>query len=141
MKLRRTVICLALTLMALPLALEAKKRHWQEGTLFEAERQEISAFPGPIIWPVYWPGWRLFYVWLYTVQTEDMTYELLWHGPEPLNVTVNRKLKFAPGNNSEVYVLDDNGKERKLTLTRKTARSPNQKPDPAHESAPQPMAP
>lgn len=122
MKLRRAVICLAVALLALPLALEAKKRNWQEGTLFEAEREQISAYPAPVFWPVYWPGWRLLYVWIYRVQTDDVTYELLWRGPEPLNVTVNRKVKFAVGNNSVVYVLDDNNYERKLTLYRKTAK-------------------
>ncbi len=106
-------------------ASEAKgdQRNWMEGTITNAELREVGPLARQIPWPIYWPTiYRPRLVWIYTIEAETVTYELVWGGRRPLNVTVHGKTKLASGSSGIVYLLDDDGKERKLTLFKKTAR-------------------
>jgi hypothetical protein len=125
---------LLLVLLVLPLALLAspdkekkqKKREWISGTITKAEVKSAGTFGYPMFWPVLY---KTKYVWLYTIETNKITYELLWPFEMPLNVTINGPVQIAPGKNSTYYLIDDEERENRLMVFRKTAK-------PAPESPP-----
>ena len=59
--------------------------------------------------------------WEYMVEAQGKSYVLSSRDREPLNVTVHGVSEVALGKNSSAYLIDDNGKEHKLWLT-KTSR-------------------
>jgi hypothetical protein len=72
----------------------------------------------------------------YWIETADTTYVLSqvfdparnWRRPKPLNVTLNGKTKIAI-EGTDAHILDDAGKDVKLPIARKIARTPA--PDPS----------
>lgn len=122
---------LLLMLLVLPLVLVAapeqekekqkkkKERPWLAGTLKSAEMKDAGTFGYPMFLPLLY---KTKYVWLYTVETEKVIYELLWPFEMPLNVTINGEVQIAPGKNSAYYVMDDEKRENRLTVFRKTAK-------------------
>ncbi len=66
----------------------------------------------------------------YWIETADTTYILSqmfnpmrnWRRPKPLNVTVNGKTKIAV-DGADAHILDDAGKDIKLPIARKIART------------------
>jgi hypothetical protein len=71
----------------------------------------------------------------YWIETADTTYILSqmfnparnWRRPKPLNVTLNGKTKIAI-DGTDAYILDDAGKDVKLPIARKIARTPAEDP-------------
>lgn len=123
---------LLIVLLVLPLALLAspdkdkkKKREWMTGTIAKAEMKSAGTFGYPMFWPVLY---KTKYVWLYTIETDKITYELLWPYEMPLNVTINGTVEIAPGKNSTYYLMDDEERENRLMVFRKTAKPTPESP-------------
>ena len=96
-----------------------KNREWITGTIASAEMKDAGTFGYPMFMPLVI---KTKYVWLYKVETEKVTYELLWPFAMPLNVTIYGEVEIAPGKNSTYYVIDDEGREIRLSVFRKTAK-------------------
>jgi hypothetical protein len=71
----------------------------------------------------------------YWIETADTTYILSmtfnpmrnWRSPKPLNVTLNGKTKIAI-DGADAHILDDAGKDVKLPIAEKIARTPAESP-------------
>ncbi len=97
-----------------------KKREWEKATVVSAEQKDASGYTFQFVGPL---GYKTTKAWLYTLETETIVYELLWPGEMPLHVTINGEVRLAKGKESIYYLLDDNEKERRLTLFKKTAKA------------------
>lgn len=72
----------------------------------------------------------------YWIETAETTYVLSttydsmrnWRRPKPLNVTLNGKTKIAI-DGTDAHILDDAGKDVKLTIAQKIARTPAADPN------------
>ncbi len=104
----------------------ANNRQWKDAKVVNiaSDRAGAIAIPiGPAV--VAAPITRIYY-W---IQTDDTTYVL---GPaiskrQTLNVTLYGKTKIAvDGRNA--HILDDDGKDRKLPIAEKIARTPAEEP-------------
>jgi hypothetical protein len=126
---RRLLIVLLLfplVLLAAPDKQKKKKnREWMEGAVAAAEMKEAGTFGYPMFMPLLY---KTRYVWLYKIETEKITYDLLWQFEMPLNVTINGTVQIAPGKNSTFYLIDDEGREHRLVIFRKTAKTPPPSP-------------
>lgn len=122
---RRTRRCrplpflLVLLLFLTPLLAKEKKREWQVGKLISAETKDAGVVGLPIAGIVVVKNIQW---WVYVIETDSLTYELLWRSTKPLNVTVEGRIKFAVAKNGKLFVVDDGGKERKLSVLRKKAK-------------------
>jgi hypothetical protein len=127
---RRLLIVLLLfplVLLAAPDKQKKKKnREWMEGTVASAEMKDAGTFGYPMFMPLLY---KTRYMWLYKIETEKITYELLWQFEMPLNVTINGTVQIAPGKNSTFYLIDDEGREYRLAIFRKTAKGPPPTPE------------
>lgn len=112
-----TMVCIFLILT--PLLAKEKQRAWQTGKLVFAEEKEGGAVAMPINGAIVAGRIKS---WLYTIETETTIYELHWKSAKPINLTVNGPVKFAIEKNNTAFLIDEDGKERKLGLLRKTAR-------------------
>jgi len=108
------------------------KREWQTATVKSAEQKDASGFTFQFVGPL---GYKTKVAWLYTLETETIVYELLWPAEMPLHVTINGEVKLAKGKDSAYYILDDNGKERRLTIYKKTAKPKKDTVEPAKLAA------
>jgi hypothetical protein len=116
---------LALFLVACQLQSKEKKRDWQMGTLTRVESNDEGAAALPVagvvvVVPIH--------EWTYVVETDSMVYVFGRKSPRSLNVTVNGKVKFAIDKNAKGYLIDDDGKEFQVSVTRKIAKSPEKAP-------------
>ena len=111
------VLAVALSSVAEP---KEKPRKWQTARVKSAEQKDASGFTFQFIGPL---GYKTKTAWLYTIETDDIIYELLSPAEMPLHLTINGETKIAAGKGSTYYLLDDGGRERRLTIYRKTARS------------------
>jgi hypothetical protein len=64
--------------------------------------------------------------WTYTVETDTMVYGFSaigkgWH-QRPRNLSVGKEVKFAFGENEDVWLLDEDGKEFKASVTKKAVK-------------------
>jgi hypothetical protein len=94
---------------------KSHERHWQSGTLVDVRAETgLRFFKGTS---------QRSDAMLYTIETPQYTYvakrTMTRRGDKPLLVTVNTPVKFAL-EGATVYVLDESGKEHKLTLEKKT---------------------
>ncbi len=120
---RLTLVVFLTFVIASPAEDQRRQRNWMEGTITNAELREIDSVGRQTPRPIYWPTiYRPRLTWVYTVEAKTLTYELLWTGRRPLNVTVHGKTKLALGGGGIIYLLDDEGKEQKLTLFKKIAK-------------------
>lgn len=114
------VLLIASLLVANPLSAKEKQRDWQTGKLISAESMDAGTIAVPIAGVVVAKDLR---AWVYTIETDSMTYELVWRFGAPLNLTVNSTIKFAIEKKNKAFVIDDEGKERQLSVYRKTAKN------------------
>jgi hypothetical protein len=115
---RFAVLLLAISLLAVIPSRAQKKRDWQVGKLVSAEIMDAGTVALPVGGMVIAKDLK---VWVYVIETDRMRYELIWKSREPLNLTVNGGVRFALEKNS-AYVIDEDRKERKLSLQKKTAK-------------------
>lgn len=115
---RLVLLTLLLILPAFSIAKETS-REWQTGKVKSAELKDASGFTFSLLGPV---GYKTKSAWLYVIETEKISYELLWPSEMPLHLTINGEVKIAPGKGNTYYLLDDSGKEKRLTLYKKTAK-------------------
>jgi hypothetical protein len=120
-------LLLSLTLAVLPGVSKDKQREWQTGKLISIEQ---GAEPGPGIVtgttnPVVIPTKRK--IWTYTAETDTIIYSFSTRGKgfheRSQHLTVGKDLKFALGGKQDVWLLDEDGKEFKASVT-KTATKP-----------------
>jgi hypothetical protein len=121
-------LLLSFTLIVLPGVSKDKKREWQTGKLISVE-QGTEAGAGvitgkttttPLVIPTTYKTWT------YTVETNTMVYGFSaigkgWH-ERPHNLTIGKEVKFALGDKEDVWVLDEDGKEFKASVTKKAAK-------------------
>lgn len=62
------------------------------------------------------PCWNILTSWEYTIEVQGKSYALFWPNVAPLNVTINGAIQIAFGKSGAVYLIDDNGKERKVRV-------------------------
>jgi len=95
-----------------------KQRAWQTGKLSNFQ----STTGGTVVVPV--AGILVakdIQAWVYFVTTDSIDYQFGIRANQPLNLTVNANIKFAI-EKSNVFVIDDDGKEWQLAVLKKTAR-------------------
>jgi hypothetical protein len=56
--------------------------------------------------------------WIYTIETETMSYGLSFPSKHPLSLPINGQVKFALEPKGEAFLLDEKGKEVKGTLAK-----------------------
>jgi len=100
---------------------DAKDRSWQTAKLLSAELREGNAVAVPIMARLLLEGLSRGYV----LETETTVYETQWRSPKPLSLTVNGPVKFAVEKGNVLFLIDEDGKERKLGIIRKTAKAAN----------------
>ena len=118
---KRFCLVLLALLLILPAfsAAKEKQREWQAGKVKSAELKDASGFTFSLLGPV---AYKTKSAWLYIIETEKISYELLWPSEMPLHLTINGEVKLAPGKGNTYYLLDDSGKEKRLTIYKKTAK-------------------
>lgn len=104
------IFCFALSLTPL----HAKDREWQTGLLIDVQSQNIGRL---------YQGTTLRHdTWEYSIDDGKYVWvlqrELHLRGDKPLFVTVNAPVKFVIDKH-DAYLLDDDGKEHKLSLLSK----------------------
>jgi hypothetical protein len=102
--------------------IHAKDRSWQTAKLLSAELSEGDAVAVPINGAIVTGRIKS---WVYVLETETTVYETQWRSPKPLSLTVNGFVKFAVEKGNVLFLIDEDGKERKLGIVRKTAKSAN----------------
>jgi hypothetical protein len=119
-------LLLSLTLAVLPGVSKDKNREWQTGKLMSVE-QGTQAGPGivtgtasPVVIPTTYKTWT------YTVETDTMVYGFSaigkgWH-ERPRHLTIGKEVKFALGEKEDAWLLDDDGKEFKASVTKKATK-------------------
>jgi hypothetical protein len=101
---------------------DAKDRAWQTAKLVSAELKEGSAVAVPINDAIVAGRIKS---WVYVLETETTVYEAQWRSPKPLSLTINGPVKFAIEKGNVLFLIDEDGKERKLGVIRKTAKAAN----------------
>ena len=101
---------------------DAKDRSWQTAKLLSAELREGNAVAVPINGAIVTGRIES---WVYVLETETTVYETQWRSPKPLSLTVNGPVKFAVEKGNVLFLIDEDGKERKLGIIRKTAKAAN----------------
>lgn len=121
-----TVTLLLSFTLAVPGVSKDKHREWQAGKLMSVE-QGTEAGPGIVTGttnPLVIPTTRK--VWTYTVETDTMVYGFSTRGKglheRPQHLTVGTQVKFALGEKEDVWLLDEDGKEFKASVTKKAAK-------------------
>lgn len=123
MKNRSLIVFLAACVLACPLQAQQNSSHaWQAGMLTDVEPNDEGAVTMPVSGMTVVVPIRK---WTYTVETNEMVYVFGRRSLKPLNVIVNRKLKFALESNMKATVLDDQGKEFHVSVIRKIAKTPH----------------
>jgi hypothetical protein len=124
----KTIILLTLALAVLPGFSNDKKWEWQTGKLVSVEQDAESA-PGivtgtttPLVIPT------TLKTWTYTVETDTMINGFSargkgWHERSRLS-SIGKDVKFAFGDKENVWLVDEDGKEFKVTVTKKAAKAP-----------------
>jgi hypothetical protein len=91
----------------------AKDRQWQEGKLLDSEEKQESA------------GMSVEFYQYYVIEGPELTYvccqHLIWRWSKPADLIVNTPVKFAISKN-DLFILDQQGKEYKTKIVKKTAR-------------------
>jgi hypothetical protein len=119
-------LLLSFTLAVLPGVSKDKKREWQTGKLIGVE-QGTQSGPGvvtgttnPLVIPT------TYRTWTYTIETDTMIYGFSaigkgWH-QRPRNLSIGKEVKFAFGEKEDVWLLDEDGKEFKASVTKKAVK-------------------
>ncbi len=125
MRTRTLVVLLAFSLIVIPSLSKDKKRDWQTGKLVSIEEGIPKTSPG-IILPGYSPlvVHATYRVWIYTVETETMSYGFSVQSQHPRPLTINSQVKFALEPKGKAFLLDEEGKEFKASLVKKAAKQP-----------------
>jgi hypothetical protein len=110
-------MCCLLALATAPVG--AKERSWQTAMLLSAELKEGDAVAVPINGAVVAARIKS---WVYVLETETTVYEAQWRSPKPLSLTIKGPVKFAVEKGNVLFLIDEDGKERKLGVIRKTAK-------------------
>lgn len=97
-----------------------KKRAWQTGKLVNFESADAGRVVVPVAGLIVAKDIK---GWVYLVMTDSMEYQFGIRSSKPLNLTVNRNVKFAIEKDN-VFLIDDEGKEVRLGVFKKTAREP-----------------
>lgn len=108
---------LALILLFASLAYAAN-RNWQDGTVIRTATSNNGAAAIPIGTSVYALPIRST---LYRINTAELS--IVCNTERPLNVTINKKTKIAI-EGQKLFIIDDDGKERKLRIMQKEALPP-----------------
>jgi hypothetical protein len=127
MKTRSLVVFLAICLLARESFPGDKSRDWQTGTLISIEQGSESG-PGMITSGVVVNS--KYPTWVYVVETETMTYAFL-EGPHglprrymhPRPFTLGSQVKFVLGSKESAFLLDEKGKQFKVSVVKQTIRS------------------
>jgi len=103
-----------------------KRRHWTTANIRAAEPVLLSALALKLISlsaspPL--PCEELIVSWNYVIQVEGRTYTFRWSARNALDVTIDGMNQFALGKKGSAYLIDDNGKERRVQLA-PTAKNP-----------------
>ena len=116
-------LLLCLTLVALPGVSKDKKREWQTGKLISVE-QGTEAGPAIPTGTTTIPS--TYKTWTYTVETDSVVYGFSARGKglheRPRHLTIGNQVTFALGEKKDVWVLDEDGKEFKASVTKKAAK-------------------
>jgi hypothetical protein len=106
-----------------PVTAKSHERHWQSGTLVDVRTETGSRLVGRMSAGAGTLSTRRNDATFYTVETPEYTYlakrTMTRRNDKPLLVTVNTAVKFAL-EGVTVYLLDESGREHKLTLEKKT---------------------
>ncbi len=116
-----TAICCFFAI-ATSLRSDAKDRSWQTAKLLSAELREGNAVAVPINGAIVAGRIKS---WVYVLETETTVYEAQWRSPKPLSLTVNGRVKIALEKGNVLFLIDEDSKERKLGVIRKTAKVAN----------------
>ena len=123
-RLRRAILFLAVCTVICP----AKDRAWTTGTLMDSETERgtrtvgipSTVGSGPLIVPMRND------ITLYTIDDGKYVWvvsrRMVKKNEKPLDLTVNAPVKFAI-ENGNCYLLDDEGKEHKLVVEKKTLKT------------------
>jgi hypothetical protein len=117
---RTTAICCLFAFATSPI--DAKDRLWQTAKLVSAELKEGGAVAVPINGAIVAGTIKS---WVYVLETDTTVYEAQWRSPKPLSLTVNGPVKFAVEKGNVLFLIDEDGKEQKLGIMRKTAKGTN----------------
>lgn len=98
-----------------------KHRQWVRANVTEADPTFFPPveIPWLVLSPSPIPGTPLLpgpASWTYTVEVQGKSYVLYWRHPQTLNITIHGTIEFALGKRGSAYLIDDNGKERKLRI-------------------------
>ena len=125
------VIARFLLLLVAAAAAKDKPRDWKSGVLLEVAREKGSRVVGHMSGSDGNVNGHLVQkrddATYYTIETGDLIYvakrTLTSRGDKQLKLTVNAPIKFAISGD-DFFVLDEDGKEHKLTLEEKRAKQP-----------------
>lgn len=103
----------------LPLSTKSKHRDWKKGDVSAVEPVFLSSLvlkitsrPGSVP-----PPCERIVAWKYFVHAGARDYTFLWRGRNALDVTIDGANEFAVGKRDSAYLIDDDGKERKVQLS------------------------
>ncbi len=109
-----------------------KQHTWRDGLLLDATTesrfytQSSPTYKDGEINPAGGIETRRVEIWTYSIDGGDFvwvgTRDLRLRGDKPLNVTVNKPIKFAV-ENSDIFILDEDGKEHRLDFKKKIAKA------------------
>ena len=95
-----------------------KRRDWMTANVSSAEPLFLSSLtlklislPGSAS-----PPCKSIVAWKYVVHAGGRDYTFRWNGRNALDVTIHDANQFALGENGSAYLIDDDGKERKVQL-------------------------
>jgi hypothetical protein len=129
-ELRALFVMLALCLVATPILCKDKKRDWQTGKLVSIK--EAPPKQGPIFIPGGAGGLAVpteYEKWIYVVETDTMVYEFSAYTgafvrdrPHPFVIGSEVKFALDPEKKERAYLIDEEGKEFKVSVLTKTAK-------------------
>jgi hypothetical protein len=119
------IVLLAFSQIVTPSFSKDKNRDWQTGRLVSIEEGVPETSPGMILRGnpplVVQAKYR---VWIYTLETEAMSYGFSARSKSPRPLTINSQVKFALEPNGKAFLLDEGGKEFKASLVKKATKQP-----------------
>jgi hypothetical protein len=115
------IVCIVFSTLATVSFAKDKGRDWRTGKLVSIEAgvpRSVGVVVGNIVAPVQYKSW------VYTIETETMSYGFSAESSHPRSFTINSQVKFVLEANGKALLLDEKGKEFKAALVKTAAKQP-----------------
>ncbi len=109
------LLLLAFSSAVAPALSKEKNREWQVGRLVSIEPR--ASKPSSEATSAFFAS-EANRAWIYTIETEAITYAFSSQSEEPRLLTINSQVRFAFGQRDEAFLLDESGKEFRVILVR-----------------------